>query len=65
MAQKKIIGSVASKQNVPYFNQQSPSPDAAEGNIKEHPLAVQNQPAGAATDYASEQGQQLQDKAGA
>ena len=37
--QVKILGSEASKQNVPYFNQQSDTPPA--GATTQHPLAVQ------------------------
>jgi hypothetical protein len=36
--QVKIVGSAASKMNVPYFNQQSDAPQA--GPTKRHPNAV-------------------------
>lgn len=49
--QVKIVGSAASKQNVPYYNQQSANPPA--GATTEHPNAVQSQAQ-----------QQLQDKGG-
>jgi hypothetical protein len=49
--QVKIVGSAASKMNVPYFNQQTAEPPA--GSTVQHPNAVQ-----------SVQQQQLQDKGG-
>jgi hypothetical protein len=54
--QVKKLGSDASQQNVPYFNQQSRAPEA--GATKRHPNQVRKL-------VDDGQQQQLQDKAGA
>jgi hypothetical protein len=55
-AQIKKVGSDASSQNVPYWNQQSAPPPG--GSTKQHPLATQKL-------VDDGQQQQLQDKGGA